>query len=145
MTNEELVKRLRCQLFGNCPACVNWYTEEVEPGLLRERCAAVDAADAIEELSEERDMFRKAMTDEHNRAAKLVWEKEHQWISVTERLPEKDGKYLCTVKSFSHYNSKQYRYVDVLVFQDYCFFEFGLGTERVTHWMPLPEPPKEES
>ena len=47
---DELVKRLRCQLYGNCPACVNWYTEEVEPNLWRERCVAIDAADAIEEL-----------------------------------------------------------------------------------------------
>ena len=28
-----------------------WYSEEVEPNLWRERCAAIDAADAIEELS----------------------------------------------------------------------------------------------
>ena len=68
-----------------------------------------------------------------------------RWIPVTERLPEEVGKYLCTVKSFSHYYSKQYCYVDVLVFQDDCFFECGLGTERVTHWMPLPQPPKEET
>lgn len=47
---EELVKRLRCQRFGNCPDCPMWYTEEVEPNLWRERCAAIDAADAIEEL-----------------------------------------------------------------------------------------------
>ena len=47
---DELVKRLRCQRFGNCPNCPMWYTEEVEPNLWRERCAAIDAADAIEEL-----------------------------------------------------------------------------------------------
>lgn len=47
---DELVKRLRCQHFGNCPNCPMWYTEEVEPNLWRERCAAIDAADAIEEL-----------------------------------------------------------------------------------------------
>lgn len=50
---DELVKRLRCQLYGNCPACVNWYTEEVEPNLWRERCMAIDAADAIEDLQKQ--------------------------------------------------------------------------------------------
>lgn len=51
MPYDELVKRLRCQLYGNCPACVNWYTEEVEPNLWRERCLAIDAADALEEMN----------------------------------------------------------------------------------------------
>ena len=48
---DELVKRLRCLKYGNCPDCPMWYSEEVEPNLWRERCAAIDAADAIEELS----------------------------------------------------------------------------------------------
>lgn len=49
--DEELVARLRCQLYGNCPACVNWYTEEVGQNLWRERCLAIDAADVIEKLN----------------------------------------------------------------------------------------------
>ena len=59
---DELVKRLRCQLYGNCPACVNWYTEEVEPNLWRERCAAIDAADAIEKLSRRETPMRLRIT-----------------------------------------------------------------------------------
>ena len=47
---DELVKRLRCLKYGSCPDCPMWYSEEVEPNLWRERCAAIDAADAIEEL-----------------------------------------------------------------------------------------------
>lgn len=58
---EEMVKRLRCQHFGNCPNCPMWYEEEVEPHLWRERCAAIDAADAIEELA----AFKAQITDGH--------------------------------------------------------------------------------
>ena len=68
-----------------------------------------------------------------------------RWIPVTERLPKKNGKYLCYVKRFGQYAGMQYYYVDVLVFQEDCFYEDEIGTERVTHWMPLPEPPKEET
>ena len=56
---DELVKRLRCQRFGNCPNCPMWYTEEVEPNLWRERCAAIDAANAIEELNSQLDDFKR--------------------------------------------------------------------------------------
>jgi len=48
---DELVRRVRCQRFGNCPDCSMWYAEEIEPNLWRERCAAIDAADAIEEMN----------------------------------------------------------------------------------------------
>lgn len=58
---EELIKRLRCLKYGNCPDCPMWYSEEVKPNLWRERCAAIDAADAIEELS----AFREQILDGH--------------------------------------------------------------------------------
>lgn len=108
---DELVKRLRCQLYGNCPACVNWYTEEVEPNLWRERCAAIDAADAIEQLSKPR------------------------WIPVTERLPEIRKVVLITDG------------IDVgtgWMNQGWWNTSFAdIQRDAVTHWMPLPEPPKE--
>ena len=80
-----------------------------------------------------------------------------EWISVKERLPDKEGKYLCycdygcsgaiSVYSFAKNLSK----VDKYDFRGekragWYFYdsEWGYGeTESVTHWMPLPEPPKE--
>lgn len=58
-----------------------------------------------------------------------------QWIPVTDRLPEKDGIYLTFSKK------KEY---------EFHFFQTGKrmwpavwDEDGVTHWMPLPEPPKE--
>ena len=58
-----------------------------------------------------------------------------RWIPVTERLPEKDGIYLTFSKK------KEY---------EFHFFQTGKrmwsavwDEDGVTHWMPLPEPPKE--
>lgn len=61
-----------------------------------------------------------------------------KWISVEERLPEKSGSYLvCTSKS-SVYCTKFTRHE-----QD-GRFHTDINT-HITHWMPMPEPPKEGS
>lgn len=49
-----------------------------------------------------------------------------EWISVDERLPEKEDVFLCWSKPLS----------DMF----FCFTSDFNGME-VTHWMPLPEPP----
>ena len=81
-----------------------------------------------------------------------------KWIPVTERLPDKDGDYLVfkrfagnawsDVVSFA----KDGRKVSECTFGKkwpnvwyYYDSEWGyIRTDAVTHWMPLPEPPKEE-
>lgn len=55
-----------------------------------------------------------------------------QWISVEDRLPEEDQKVLAYTAE-SQGTFEEYRL---------CFGWAIKG--RVTHWMPLPEPPKEE-
>lgn len=66
-----------------------------------------------------------------------------RWIPVSERLPEKEGTYITTTNATG-------RSQGVLV-QEYVYRN-GVGKWRwhdryspwtVTHWMPLPEPPKE--
>ena len=80
----------------------------------------MEAADAIEELSKPR------------------------WIPVTERLPETPGEYMVAYHP---------------CYWDRVHDEIKVGLDsfrgktswakkkyqRVTHWMPLPEPPKEEA
>lgn len=117
----------------------------------------IEAADAIEELAEERDMYIKAMADEHNRAARLAWE--HRWIPVTERLPEDGsllGKLICdsngqirianqhaTVKLKS--KTIHTDLIDLVKFleQEAPATEWDDCT-HITHWMPLPQPPESE-
>ena len=58
------------------------------------------------------------------------------WIPVTDRLPDRMGMYICNVKSFAFPGT---------FYQKEVLFEHGgwHGLNDVTHWMPLPEPPKE--
>ena len=59
-----------------------------------------------------------------------------KWISVEERLPEKEGKYIvCTAKGSVYCTKFSTRHGP-------CFHT-DMYT-HITHWMPLPEPPKEE-
>lgn len=58
-----------------------------------------------------------------------------QWISVKDRLPEKDGRYLCVWQG---------KAVDTIMFLNGHFRVYGEIHDRlVTHWIPLPETPKE--
>ena len=66
----------------------------------------------------------------------------HKWIPVSERLPEKPGYVLACWK----YIQEHEMYIDRLNYNGECFHweSFGLyGKHKVTHWMPLPNPPKE--
>ena len=61
------------------------------------------------------------------------------WIPVTERLPEEPDRYLCNVKSLAFPGSF---YQTILKYDKGGFKEGHIYTDDVTHWMPLPEPPK---
>lgn len=61
------------------------------------------------------------------------------WIPVSERLPEKEGKYLVTTFGGGMYD------VDTSHFFIWEDGETEWGEYGVEAWMPLPEPYKEES
>ncbi len=65
-----------------------------------------------------------------------------KWIPVTERLPEGSGKYLCNVKSCLFRGAT---YQMILGHDKGGFYDGCIGMDDVTHWMPLPEPPKEDT
>ena len=78
------------------------------------------AADMIEKLAAENDA------------------KKPEWISVKDRLPEKKHEAcLCCLDSCLFPGSQ---YIDIRVFYDDGKWANGM----VTHWMPLPELPKED-
>ena len=70
----------------------------------------------------------------------------HEWISVKERLPEEGEYVLCVLKGFNYGGKIQVcKFVPADKFKDKPYFEhFRNGFPSVTHWMPLPEPPKGE-
>ena len=104
-----------------------------------ERELLSDAANAIKELIGDCNMYSKAMTYEHNRAAKLAWE--YRWIPVTARLPEEEGEVLCI-------NDYHYYLVGWLYYsensEDYICESDGEVLLGVTYWMPCPKPPESE-
>jgi hypothetical protein len=65
---------------------------------------------------------------------------ESKWIPVTERLPEQDGWYIVYTKNKGdtarRFNKAQYYH--------YSWHGNGGRWDNVTHWMPLPEPPKRD-
>ena len=61
-----------------------------------------------------------------------------KWIPVSERLPKRNEKVLvCDARE--DYVSIWENFDDGLWFGD----EITWATEDITHWMPMPEPPKE--
>lgn len=76
-----------------------------------------------------------------------------KWISVTERLPREEWERFCAENDWDVYpclvtikNSRGGRYVTKLFFtgENFVDDEYIRYTEQVTHWMPLPQPPKGE-
>lgn len=81
-----------------------------------------------------------------------------EWISVKERLPKKNGEYLCYRDRYygnpieiCSFATNLYE-VDEYDFEDekragwyYYDSEYGYcETSSVTHWMPLPDAPQKE-
>ena len=91
-----------------------------------------DAADAIEELQDTAQAQDKALKWCADQLAR-------RWIPVTERLPDISGRYLTVLEE----NGIQHMYV--ATFQNKFNLPAGkMSHWKVTNWMPLPEPPKEE-
>lgn len=61
-----------------------------------------------------------------------------QWIPVTERLPEEDGYYLALERN--GYFGKRHFFKN----HPHRFIRTLPPETSITHWMPPPEPPKEE-
>lgn len=129
---DELVKRMRepCQ-YENCVLCQQ-------------------AADAIEErdkyaLSLQHEMMAEA--ESHialvERLNKQIEElSKSRWIPVTEQLPIRGDRVIC-------FGDNGINIVDFVCGDKWCalpwFYLDGEQETGVTHWMPLPEPPKEEA
>ena len=125
---DKLIKRLR--------RCASY-----DPRFVIQDCE--DAADAIEELQkitthyeEESKGWWLAACDAKEERERLK-EQIPKWIPVTERLPEK----YVSVWTYSKFGMLQDEYIGEYDGENY----FARQTTHVTHWMPLPQPPKTEN
>lgn len=62
-----------------------------------------------------------------------------KWIPVDERLPENGTR--CLVVRYDYVTDTPF--VDILWFDNSWWNRINSGDYAVTHWMPLPQPPKE--
>ena len=113
---DELIKRLWECASGKCFNC-SQYTETTNASVCQKELMK-QAADAIEELSK------------------------HRWIPVTERLPDAGERVLCYCRA-NIYEVMKMRTDGAWVHNDKVY-DSAYMSGFVTHWMPLPEPPKEE-
>ena len=141
---EELVKALRCTATpggptGDCEMCP-YYRRENLNDELKEKLGTdtwtscdidkvgMDAADQIERDQKEIEALR----------AKLP-----KWISVKERLPiDRLKKYLVAFRDAGGSIVDMARYFPS---DGWTCDNWDVPQNLITHWMPLPEPPKEDT
>lgn len=122
----------------------------------------IDRENVIEHLKEIAEYFRECRSnasfaskaENHfwelqnaaSEAAELLKAQEPGWISVKDRLPEEYGNYIAVVDG----KATECTYSGPLIkgiITGWSTCESDgmkwLRDEQVTHWMPLPEPPKE--
>ncbi len=113
-------------------------TLKTNPKVLWDRLEKKEAADAIEERCQQVDKFAEE--------AALLYAKLPHWIPVTEQLPEKMQYVLVRYKNNDMAvaswfgGDEDIRFWRVMTDEGWCA---DCDTEP-THWMPMPEPPKEE-
>lgn len=66
-----------------------------------------------------------------------------KWISVNDELPSENGQYLVKMPN-SPFNRKGQAVSEFTSSVKPNFSYDRLHIDQVTHWMPLPEPPKED-
>jgi hypothetical protein len=101
------------------------------------------AADAIEQLSNAGSAYGRGWTLGYDAGRD---ENRPRWIPVTERLPEHSYGESNSVLTVSSLGTMRVLYFDG---GNWCYPTgealTTAGKFPVTHWMPLPEPPKEET
>ena len=143
----ELVKALRFAFEQPCCDCVlgekcNW----------GDFCFFKRSADAIEELLAEVKHWeleaaanktdRNYLIDENRKLVNSLMNfRVPTWISVEERLPESGERVLIMFEPFEDDENISIGWLTKSGFD--CYDDSVYFFRSVTHWMPLPEPPKE--
>ena len=130
---------------GKCCRCggplVTYYCEDRLHLIVCEKCCTLALTKAVAPQVAANLTLRKPSITPPN-----------EWVSVEERLPERNGGYIVTACDEGCPAGEGIWYDTVVVFAEYydgCWTwndgtEYDL-TDIVTHWMPLPAPPKKET
>ena len=133
METKELIEKLR--MCAGIAGCLNCTFEERSP---RKDCAALlkkMAVDHLEELENENEFLKNGRVNlmkECVNLKKQLSEKQNEWHSVKDDPPKEKGNYFA-------YNEKNDRVYILPADGEIVPWSSTFG---VTHWMPLPEPPK---
>lgn len=156
MTNKELAAALRLcggtrgveECRDGCPFYRGPYTDRCIPGMTAACADALENSEThvmalqqeIERLRGQNEKLREAAAILTKEAADLL---ERQWISVEDRMPEVGEKVLTLNVTggvrVMHLNESGYDWSAEVS----RWHGFLIPRNSVTHWMPLPEPPKE--
>ena len=125
-TQDEIKKWMECCTHGTCNSCP-YFGDECDSD--RE---VIDTLEYIQQLEHQ-------IGELTEKVAQLE-AAQPKWISVDERLPDEPGEVLACV----------YGRICIAWYSNRCFetpsgMVFYPCENAVTHWMPLPEPPKEDA
>lgn len=145
---DELIKRLRafckgCKLWDGCKCCLKGECSQQK---------SLQAADTIEELqkdlerSKDFEAFWQHEAEEALKKFQVAISNKPRWIPITERLPEYMENVLVTDGVFSGMGWRDYYdYHGTKPREDYWISpNSNVNDLGITHWMPLPQPPKNE-
>lgn len=109
MTNAELIKVLRCELYGDdwcdtsdCPiwselGCRNGFANRAAADALEAAEKRIDGLQKLVDINTERcEALRKQLRESHESYEKRIEELESKmpkWVSVEDKLPEESGEY----------------------------------------------------
>jgi len=94
----------------------------------------------IEGLHDAVNLYKEAYIHEHDERIEEI--KRYKWISVEKRLPEHGQEVLCACRAGIY---EVFKYVDGISGPWYKDSRHVYMKGFVTHWMTLPEPPKEDA
>jgi len=84
------------------------------------------------------------MSDQPAISVRVAQEQRDNWIRTRERLPEKAEWVLIVFKNFSDQLTVSMAFFDPGEEPQFYHGDDYLTAEEVTHWQPLPDPPKEK-
>lgn len=115
------------------------YVEQMDNSIFmaieRKFGADIDRGELIKALNYDRGQYEKGFADG-------VASAQPKWIPVPERLPDEGGSYL-VCQDFSMWGVEHKAIgIEQFVKQFGGWYCDGVKIKNITHWMPLPEPPK---